>query len=186
VRVEEDLMSKAKYVTSMAMLFALALVLSIMEGMLPPLPYLPPGFKLGLSNIATMYALFFMGKRQAFIIAVLKSAFVLFTRGATSGALSLSGGICSLAVMLVLSCVFKQKISYLLLSIFGAVFHNMGQLAAVTLIMLNRYTLWYAPVLIVAGVVMGCVTGSLLKVVMPALKKISIYKEENRENNSEK
>jgi heptaprenyl diphosphate synthase len=172
-------MSKAKYITSMAMLFALALVLSIMEAMLPPLPYLPPGFKLGLSNIATMYALFFMGKKQAFTIAVLKSVFVFFTRGATAGLLSLTGGVCSLLVMICLSVVLKRRISYLLLSVFGAVFHNMGQLVAVTFIMLNRYTLWYAPILIVAGVIMGCVTGSLLKVVMPALMKINIKNGDN-------
>ena len=51
-------MSKTRKITTMAMLFALAMVLSYMEGMLPPMPYLPPGFKLGLSNIITLYTLF--------------------------------------------------------------------------------------------------------------------------------
>lgn len=166
-------MSKARYITNLAMLFAVALVLSFMEGLLPPLPYLPPGFKLGLSNIATMYALFFMGKSRAFIIAVLKACFVFATRGATSGILSLSGGVVSICVMVLLTAVFRDKISYLLLSIFGAIFHNLGQLAVLTLIMFNGYALWYTPILLVAGVIMGSVTGSLLKVVMPAFKRIS-------------
>lgn len=166
-------MSKARSVTNMAMLFSLALVLSILEGMLPPLPYLPPGFKLGLSNVATMYALFFMGKGQAFTIAVLKSAFVFFTRGAVSGALSLSGGFASLLAMIVVAALFKDRVSYLMLSVCGAVCHNFGQLAVVSLIMYNGYALWYSPVLLVAGVVMGCVTGTVLKAVMPAFKRIS-------------
>lgn len=166
-------MTKAQSITNTAMLFSLALVLSILEGLLPPLPYLPPGFKLGLSNVAVMYALFFLKKKQAFTIAVLKSAFVFFTRGAVSGALSLSGGIASLAVMIALSAAFKDKISYLMLSVCGAVCHNFGQLAAITLLMLNTYALWYAPVLLVAGVIMGCVTGTVLKAVMPVFKRIS-------------
>jgi heptaprenyl diphosphate synthase len=155
------------------MLFAVAMVLSFMEGLLPPLPYLPPGFKLGLSNIATMYALFFMGKGRAFTIAVLKALFVFMVRGFTSGALSLAGGIASICVMVLLSALLKEKISYLLLSVFGAIFHNLGQLAALTLIMGNTYAVWYTPVLLVAGVIMGCVTGSILRVVMPAFNRIS-------------
>lgn len=44
-----------------------------------PLPALPPGVKLGLSNIAVMYCLFYMGKENAFILLVLKSLFVFLT-----------------------------------------------------------------------------------------------------------
>lgn len=169
-------MSRARSITNMAMLFAVALVLSFLEGLLPPLPYLPPGFKLGLSNIATMYALFFMGRKNAFTIAVLKAGFVFMTRGATSGILSLSGGLVSVLIMSVLAAVCGKKISYLMLSISGAIFHNLGQLAVLTLLMLNTYALWYTPVLLIAGIVMGFVTGSVLKIVMPAFKRISAEK----------
>lgn len=166
-------MSKARKITTTAMLFAVAIVLSFMEGLLPPLPYLPPGFKLGLSNIAVMYALFFTDKKQAFLIAVLKALFVFAVRGATSGLLSLSGGILSIAAMALLMFIFKDKISYLMLSVAGAVVHNLGQLAAVTLIMYSRYTLYYMPVLIIAGVIMGCLTGTVLKIIMPIFSKLN-------------
>ncbi len=172
VRKRSDFMSKARSITNMAMLFAVAVVLSFLEGLLPPVPYLPPGFKLGLSNIATMYALFFMGKSRAFLLAFLKSMFVLVTRGGMSGILSLSGGLVAICVMIILSNIFKDKISYLLLSVFGGIFHNLGQLAVVTLIMYNSYTLWYTPVLLVAGVIMGSITGSVLKVIMPVFNGI--------------
>lgn len=166
-------MNKAYAITHTAMLFAVAVVLSFMEGLLPPLPYLPPGFKLGLSNIATMYALFFLDKGKAFAIAVLKAFFVFITRGVTSGILSLSGGIASLCVMLLAAALFGDKISYLMLSITGAIFHNLGQLAVLTLIMQSGYALWYTPVLLTAGVIMGSVTGTLLRIVMPAFDRIS-------------
>lgn len=166
-------MNKAHAITHTAMLFAVAVVLSFMEGLLPPLPYLPPGFKLGLSNIATMYALFFLDKGKAFAIAVLKAFFVFVTRGVTSGILSLSGGIASLCVMLLAAALLGDKISYLMLSIIGAIFHNLGQLAVLTLIMQSGYALWYTPVLLTAGVIMGSVTGTLLRIVMPAFDRIS-------------
>ncbi|MEG2672808.1 MAG: Gx transporter family protein, partial [Ruthenibacterium sp.] len=82
----------------LGMLFALAMVLSFLEGSLVPLLGLPPGVKLGLANVVVMYALFFLGKADAGMLVVLKSAFSFFTRGASAGALSLAGGVLSLLV----------------------------------------------------------------------------------------
>ncbi|MEG1017881.1 MAG: Gx transporter family protein, partial [Oscillospiraceae bacterium] len=45
----------------MGMLFALAIALSYLENMLPPIAGAVPGIKLGLSNIVTMYCLFIEG-----------------------------------------------------------------------------------------------------------------------------
>ena len=56
--------SPAKEAALMGMLFAMAMALSFAESLLPVLPMLPPGFKLGLSNIVTMYALFVLGTRK--------------------------------------------------------------------------------------------------------------------------
>ena len=49
---------KVKRFALMGLLFALAMALSFLESLLPALPMLPPGIRLGLSNIVTMYALF--------------------------------------------------------------------------------------------------------------------------------
>ena len=45
----------ARRVAVTGLLAALALTLSLLEGMLPPVPVLPPGAKLGLSNLAVMF-----------------------------------------------------------------------------------------------------------------------------------
>lgn len=63
-----------------ALMFAAAIVLSIVENMLPPIVVAVPGVKFGLSNIAVMYALFFLGKKQAYTIAILKGLFAFITR----------------------------------------------------------------------------------------------------------
>ena len=94
---------KVKRLALMGLLFALAMALSFLESLLPALPMLPPGIRLGLSNIITMYALFVLGPASGYTIAVLKSLFVLLTRGAVAAAMSAAGGIVSVTVMLLLS-----------------------------------------------------------------------------------
>ncbi len=163
---------KTRLLVLTGLLFAISIVLITVENSFPPIFAALPGIKLGLSNIVTMYALFFLNKRQALLLAVLKSLFVFATRGTVAGILSLSGGILSLIVMVILMYVFREKISYLLLSIFGAIFHNLGQLAAVSLIYTNLYIWAYLPVLLFAGVVAGIATAALLKLILPALKKL--------------
>ncbi len=163
-------MKKTKYITYMAMLLTLIVVLSIFESTLPPFPFLPPGVKIGLANTVTMFTLFFIGKKEAFTLSVLKSAFVLITRGVTSGVLSLCGGLLSICVLIILLILYK-KASYLALSISGAIAHNIGQLIAVSIMMKNSYTFYYLPVLIVSGIVMGSITGILLKTTLPVLSK---------------
>ena len=161
-----------KRLTRSAFLLALIMVLSFLESMLPPVVSFAPGIRLGLGNIVTMYALFTIDKKTAFLLNILKSVFVFITRGATAAALSLTGGILSLIVIIVLSMLLKERVSYLSLSILGAVFHNIGQLAAISVLMNNKAAFFYLPVLIVAGTVMGCITGTVLNVVMPGLDRI--------------
>jgi heptaprenyl diphosphate synthase len=155
-----------------ALIFATAIVLSIVENMLPPIVVAVPGVKFGLSNIAVMYALFFLGKRQAYTIAILKGFFAFITRGAIAGLLSLVGGLLSITVMLVLLVVFKDKISYLVTSISGAISHNIGQFIVIALLYVGTNMLAYLPVLLVSGVIAGIVTSTLLKIILPAFKRL--------------
>ncbi|MDF2593982.1 MAG: putative rane protein [Clostridia bacterium] len=166
--------NKTKFMVLTALLFAVAIVLSIVENTLPPLPAAVPGVKLGLSNIAVMYALFFLGKKEAFAIAVLKALFVFITRGAVAGFLSLSGGILSLAVMIIMMIIFRDKVSYLITSIFGSVFHNVGQFIAIYCIYTSIYLWAYLPVLLISGVIAGIATSTLLKFIFPAFKKLGL------------
>lgn len=161
---------KTKQLAFIAILLSLALVLSILEGFIPPIAFLPPGVKLGLSNIITMYSLFFVGLPQALVIAILKSGFVFITRGVTASILSLSGGICSIIFMCIAIKIF-DKDCYIV-SIFGAIFHNIGQILVATIILYNSYTLYYIPIMILSGVVAGLVTGKSMSLIIPALSKL--------------
>ncbi len=163
---------KTKLLVLTALLFAVALVLSVVENSLPSISGSVPGVKLGLSNIAVMYALFFLDKRQAFIIAVLKAGFVFITRGPIASLLSLSGGVASVIIMALLIYIFKDKISYLILSIFGSVTHNVGQFVVISFIYTNMYLWVYLPVLLIAGVIAGIATSVLLRFILPAFNRL--------------
>ena len=153
------------------LLFAAAIVLSLVEDSLQ-LPVPAPGVKLGLSNIIVMYALFFLGKREAYCVAVLKALFVFITRGPIACLLSLSGGILSITAIVLLILIFKDKLSYLTAGMAGAIFHNFGQLIAVSVIYTDLLAIVHLPVLLISGVIAGIATSTLLRVFLPAFKKL--------------
>lgn len=71
-------------ISLMGLLFALAMAFSYLESMVT-IPGMLPGIRLGLSNLVTMYCLFFLGKGAGYTMAVMKSLFVLLTRGFVAG-----------------------------------------------------------------------------------------------------
>ena len=165
----ENIKLSTRALSNMALLLAMTVVLSALEHMLPPLPFVPPNVRLGLSNIVTMYTLFFMGRRYALAMAVMKAVFVLLMRGVTAGILSLCGGVCSVLMIMLLAMLAGDRLSYLILSIAGATVHNFAQTAAASVILKTNLMGIYWPVLLFSGVVFGSVTGVLLRVVMPVL-----------------
>ena len=163
----------ARRVALGGMLFALALLFSAVEGALAPALGLPPGIKPGLANIVVMYALFFLDRRTAVSLVLLKALFAALTRGVSAGALSLSGGLLSIALLMLLMLP-KERPSLLMLSVAGAISHNLGQLLMASLWLGTGFTLAYAPVLILSGIAMGSLTALSLRLVLPALERAGI------------
>lgn len=159
-----------KNIVRAALLFACAVVLSLLEGMLPPIPGLY-GIRLGLSNVAVMAVLFTVGKGYGFGVAVLKAGFVFLVRGAAAGLLSLAGGILSVGVMALLLALSRNRASCLALSVSGGVAHNLGQLAAVTLLYSQPALLSLTPILLIAGAVAGSATAVLLRILSGYLSR---------------
>lgn len=156
-------------------LCALALAVGFLEGMLPPMPWLPPGAKPGFSNIITMFVAGNLGLPHALMITAAKSCFAFITRGFTAGIMSLSGGILSAVATYLLLRYASKHLGLVGISVIGALFHNFGQLAAATFITGTASVAYYAPALALFGIATGTVTGILLRAVMPALDKIKIH-----------
>ncbi len=164
--------SPAKKVAFMGLLFALALVFSYLESLIPAVAGMPPGIKLGLSNVVTMYCLFFLGAPSAITLVLLKSGFTFLIRGYVAGLLSLSGGVLSVAVMLALSIASKKRLSVGFESVAGAVSHNIGQLILARLLIGSDFMFYYLPVLIISGIIMGIITALVFRTISPYLEKM--------------
>lgn len=162
--------SKAKDVALTGMLFALAIALSWLESCITPLLGLMPAMKLGLSNIVVMYALLFLRIRTAWMLVALKALFAFLTRGATAGILSACGGAVSLLILLGL-LFLPVPVSGYVFCVCGALAHNLGQLAAASVVLSSAMALAYAPVLLVAGVLVGALSCLLTRALFAALPK---------------
>lgn len=154
-------------ISLMGLLFALAMVFSYLESLIV-IPGLLPGMRLGLSNLVTMYCLFFLGKGSGYTMAVLKSGFVTLTRGAVAGALSLAGGLLSVTAIVLLDSLSRHSLHYVTLSVVGAVFHNIGQLV-VARFLTSVFLYYYIPVLLLTGLAVGVMTGKLFEWIIPYL-----------------
>lgn len=160
---------KTRSIARLGLLFALAMVLSYLESLLTPVLGLMPAVKLGLANIVVMYAILLLGAKPAAALMLLKAAFAFFTRGATAGFLSLCGGALSLFVVLILLKLPLAPTPWIL-SVSGALAHNIGQLCAAAVVLSDAMALAYAPILLCVGVIVGTLNCWLLRGVMPALK----------------
>ena len=154
-----------KRVARYALMVALAMVLSWLESMVP-LPGLMPGMKVGLANLAVVFALYRMSLRDAAGISLARVVLVSLTFGnAYSFAYSLAGAALSLGVMAGLKKL--DRFSIVGVSIAGGVCHNLGQLLVAMAVMETPRLGWYLPALLVggtsAGVVIGAVGGLIVE-----------------------
>jgi heptaprenyl diphosphate synthase len=156
---------KSRNVALCGILLALSAGISAAESMIP----LPLGVKPGFSNLPVMYSMSRQGGKYGFAICLLKSVFVLLTRGVTAFFMSLTGGVLSYIVMLIL--YQKTNVSLMLMSITGALIHNFGQLCAASVIM-HTAVFGYSPVMIISGCIAGMVTGAVLKLLLDAMDRV--------------
>ncbi len=167
--------TKTQKTALLGILAAQALALSFLENLLPAMPFLPPGVKLGLSNIVTMFTAGTFGFGPALAVTLIKSLFALLTRGVTAFFMSLGGGLLSTVAMCLMMKFAKDKFGFIGVAVVSAVCHNLGQLAVSIIVTKTTAFVYYTPVLLLSGIVMGIITGIVFKAVMPLLMKQSKY-----------
>lgn len=163
---------KNLYISRCAILCAIAFVLSALESCVPMPILVLPGCRLGLSNIAIIVSVFVVGAGGAFSVAILKSLFVFVTRGVTAGIMSLSGGLLSLVVMLIM--LYTLKFGYIGICVVSAVAHNMAQLGVCAVLMWDMHVFsfsWlYLLLSIATGLLTGTASGLIIKPLCRALR----------------
>ena len=145
--------------TRCAVLTALALALSVTEGLFPLTVLVPlPGLRLGLANLVTIYALCTMSGREALLILVARCLLGALVGGNLSAlAFSLGGGLLAFGVMWLL--VRCRRLSLFGVCIAGAAAHNTGQILSAMALMRTAAPLVYLPPLLLASVLTGAFTG---------------------------
>ncbi len=155
--------------TTAALLSALALVLSFLEGLLPPLPV--PGARLGLANVTVMFALTGVSFPCAAAVTAVKAGFALF-RGTTAFFMSAAGSGAALLCMAGVRALLKERLGCIGLGVVGAIAHNVGQWC-VAYLLFGGAMWYYAPILLLAAIPAGILTGVVLRVAGPYFKRIA-------------
>ena len=149
-------MKNTKRLVLLAMLTAVAMILSYVESLLPSVGI--PGVKMGLANIAVIFALFRFGWKEAAALSLVRVVLVSLLFGSVGAMLySLAGAVLSLAVMALLRRI--DRFSTVGISVAGGVAHNAGQILMAMLILQTKQLLVYLPVLAVSGIAGGVLTG---------------------------
>ncbi|MEG0133200.1 MAG: Gx transporter family protein [Clostridium sp.] len=168
----KDISNKIRKMIYISLLVAMSLVLHIFEGMIP-VPFITPGAKLGLANVITVIALYTLSYNEAFLVLFLRILLSVMFGGSISRLIySLSGGILSFIFMIFIKKIGKDKISIVGVSCVGAVFHNMGQLIAASLIVKTIGVMLYLPIMSIAGIGTGVFVGITGNFAVLHLKKI--------------
>lgn len=157
------------------LLGAEAIALAFFENLIPALPFMPPGAKLGFSNIVTMIAAYSLGLPSALYIVLIKAVFAFLTRGITAFFMSLCGGILSAIAMFLLFKIKNNKAGISGISVISAVMHNLGQFIVACFLVGSKAVFGYAPFLLIFGIFMGLITGGIMKVILPVINKQKAY-----------
>ena len=154
---------------NVALLAALALVLSYLETMIP-LPVAVPGVKLGLANVAVVVALFALDARSALAVAVVKVvASGLLFGSPMMLAYSLGGTALAFLGMFVLTRI--PGVGVVLVSMVAALLHNVGQVAVAAALLSSASVFLTLPVLGVAALVTGALTGAVATGVLATVQR---------------
>ena len=147
----------AKKAALIGLFSAAAIILGYVESLIPAFIGIP-GVKLGLANLLVLYVLEIGRTASAVLINLIRILVIGFLFGNLfSIVYSLAGAALSMTVMILL--IRTGKVSVPAVSMAGGIAHNIGQLLIASLVVENIRLLWYAPVLVISGILTGLVNG---------------------------
>ncbi len=151
----------------LGMCLALALILSYVESLIP-FYFGVPGMKLGLCNCLVLIMICRQGAKDALLLNVGRILLSGFMFGnAFSIIYSLAGGLLSWGLMTVLKKT--DRFSIPAISVAGGFTHNIGQLIVAAVVVENYNIFFYAPALMLAGILTGGLTGLIASEILKRL-----------------
>ena len=149
--------NRTKKLTLLALTISFALILSFVESRIPALVAIP-GVKVGLANIAVIFALYKFGLKEAITVSILRIIIVSMLFGsAVSLMYSTAGAVLSLCTMVILKKL--TRLSEVTVSVCGGVMHNVGQITMASILFDTNLVIYYLPFLIFSGIFAGIAVG---------------------------
>ncbi len=166
----------AKELSTAALLLAAGIIIQGVEAL-----YLPslmiPGAKLGLANSITMLAIILFGWREVLTHVALRTTAVSLITGtflSTTYLYSLTGALLSAVVMLLVYRHLYGPLSYVGVSICGALVHNLTQLTLSIFILGHIGIVSLLPWLLGFALLTGTGNGTLVNIVGPRLDDLGL------------
>ncbi|MBQ9690940.1 MAG: Gx transporter family protein [Eggerthellaceae bacterium] len=161
-------LDEATYWARVGVLAALAIVLGYAETFIPIFSSIP-GFRLGLANTIVLLALFILDAKSAAAIAAIKVLATGFLFGSPLMMMySISG---TTLAFLSMYAGKKAGVTFpVVLSIVGALFHNVGQLLVAHIVLGTSAVLYVWPLLVFAATFTGFVSGVVVRSIIAALR----------------
>ena len=163
--------NKTKKIALLGVLTTLALVLSYLETLLPPLSTVAPGIKIGLPNIVIVLLLYRFGVVETVVVSIMRVFIVSLLFGnVMTLAYSLVGAILSITLM---KLMMKIKLfSEVGVSVVGGISHNLGQILVAIFLFDTVQIGYYMIILSITGTIAGVVTGIISSILLKKLYKI--------------
>lgn len=155
-----------KIITTLSILASLASIVSIIDKIIISciFPYIP-GIKIGLANVITLYSIYNVKFRYAFIEVILKIIITSLIFGSITS--FIIGGLSSLISFFVMYICFRYlsyKLSIITISIIGGFIHINSQLLITKFIYkLGNEVYTYGAVLILISLITSIIVGLITK-----------------------
>ncbi len=151
--------SKSKQLEVLSAGLGLALFLAMVESIIPkPIPF----FRIGIANIPLVILVPKLDFKNYIFLAFMKvfgGAILTGTIFSPIFLIAFCGTMVSALIMFALSRLFKDKISYLGLSISGAFFSDIVRILVASLVLGNVYVFMVAPFVLFSGIVTSIIIG---------------------------
>ena len=137
---------------------SVAMILSYVEALLPPILSAIPGIKMGLPNIVIVFVLYRLGARDAITVSLVRVIAVGLLFGTpVSMAYSAAGAILSFLGMTLLKKT--NLLSEVGVSVAGGVLHNVGQILLAMVLLGTAELGYYMVFLSISGTISGILIG---------------------------
>jgi heptaprenyl diphosphate synthase len=159
-------MNEMKKTVELSMLIGLAVVLNLVENVIPIFATMP-GIRIGLANVVLLFILYRYSGKDALFASIIRVILVgILFSGIFSPVFlfSISGAVVSMLVMIIFKMV---RMPIFGVSVLGSLSHSMTQLLVAMLILNTPSLIYYLPVLIVvsifSGIFISFITKHMLK-----------------------